>query len=88
MREINSVVILASVSNVQCPVLQLEWKPICAFLLELAKTSSQVLFVGQHRVVKLLRLQTHPNEVLPVAVWLSLKKGVKGIERYKDLTWW
>ena len=52
------------------------------FLARTCQTSSQGLFVGQHRVVKLLRPQTHPNEVLPTAVWLSLKKGVREMERY------
>ena len=57
------------------------------FLARTCQTSSQGLFVGQHRVVKLLRLQIHPNEMLPAAVWLSLKKGVRGMEHYQYLTW-
>lgn len=36
-------------------------------------------FVGESRVVRLPRLETHPNEALRVAVCLSKKKGRNGI---------
>ena len=40
------------------------------------QTSSQGPFVGERRVFKLPRLQTHPNEALRVAVCLSIKKNL------------
>lgn len=77
MREINpSVVILALVPNVQCPVLQSKWKPTRAFLARTCQTSFKV-HLGQHRVVK---LQDYRHiQVSFTAVLAFLKKGSEGI---------
>ena len=48
----------------------------CTPLLE-PQTGSQGPLVGEHTVVKLPRPQTHPNEVLHVAVRLSLKNKIQ-----------